>query len=94
MLYKVKIIVGALNVRVGPGVGYSAVGLVYENNELAVYEEKDGWLRIGAGRWISGSEKYVLKLGGDPGVMTLEEHVADLDRRVTVLENIGGINGR
>ena len=65
MLYKVKIIVGALNVRVGPGVGYNAVGLVYEGNELAVYEEKDGWLRIGAGRWISGNEKYVLKLGGE-----------------------------
>ena len=86
MLYKVKIIVGALNVRIGPGVGYSAVGLVYENNELAVYEEKDGWLRIGAGRWISGSDKYVLKLGGDPGVMTLEERVADLERRVEKLE--------
>ena len=65
MLYKVKVIVGALNVRNGPGVGYNAVGLVYEGNELAVYEEKDGWLRIGAGRWISGSDKYVLKLGGE-----------------------------
>lgn len=85
MLYKVKIIVGALNVRVGPGVGYNTVGLVYENNELSVYEEKDGWLRIGAGRWISGSTKYVLKLGGDP-TLTIEERLDDLERRVDNLE--------
>jgi len=85
MLYKVKIIVGALNVRVGPGVGYGAVGLVYENNELAVYEEKDGWLRIGAGRWISGSTKYILKLGGEP-TLTIEERLDDLEQRVDNLE--------
>jgi murein DD-endopeptidase MepM/ murein hydrolase activator NlpD len=73
MLYKVKVIVGALNVRTGPGIGIGKVGIVYENNELPVYEERDGWLRIGAGRWISGSSLYVVKIGDTPALTDKEK---------------------
>lgn len=43
-----------LNVRSGVGVSNSKVGLLGDGEEVTVYEEKDGWLRIGENEWVHG----------------------------------------
>ncbi len=42
-----------LNVRTGPGVQNPAVTKLLKSTSIDIYEEKDGWLRIGPGRWVS-----------------------------------------
>ncbi len=44
-----------LNVRTGPGVSYNAVAKLPQNTTVNIFEKKDGWLRIGPNRWVSGS---------------------------------------
>lgn len=43
-----------LNVRTGPGVSNNAVAKLPQNAVVDIFEKKDGWLRIGPGRWVSG----------------------------------------
>ena len=52
--HTVKPRVPSLNVRSGPGTGYSIVGTVTDKDTLTVREiDATGqWYRIGAGRWI------------------------------------------
>ena len=40
---------GALNVRNGAGINYQRIGGLTEGKTVSVYEEKDGWIRIGYG---------------------------------------------
>ncbi|MBR0576743.1 SH3 domain-containing protein [Proteiniclasticum sp. BAD-10] len=47
-----------LNVRKGPGVNYGIVTTFKHGTVVTIYEEKSGWYRIGAGRWVSG--KYII----------------------------------
>lgn len=43
----------SLNVRSGPSTNYSVVGSLSNGTKVTVYEESNGWSRIGNGRWVS-----------------------------------------
>ncbi len=60
-LYRVRIIVDALNVRSGPAATFADIGDVTRDQVLDVWEAApSGWLRIHQSeqRWISGSSSY------------------------------------
>lgn len=84
VLYQVKVITGALNVRTGPGVSYPTAGPPMPKGTVVnVYEERAGWLRIGTGRWCSGHSMYVERITPpEPPAMTLEERVERLEKAV------------
>lgn len=42
-----------LNVRSGAGTNYSIVGGLSKGTKVTVYEESNGWSRIGSGQWVS-----------------------------------------
>ena len=42
-----------LNVRSGAGTNYKIVGGLTNGSKVIVYEEKNGWARIGDGQWVS-----------------------------------------
>lgn len=42
-----------LNVRSGAGTNNSVVGSLAKGTQVLVYEESNGWSRIGAGKWVS-----------------------------------------
>lgn len=42
-----------LNVRSGAGTNYAKVDALPNGTKVTVYEEKNGWARIGNGRWVS-----------------------------------------
>ena len=46
-----------LNVRSGAGTGYRVVGSLKKGTQVTVYEEKNGWARIGTNQWVSS--KYL-----------------------------------
>lgn len=49
------IIAGALNVRKGPNASYATNGKALKKGaKVQVLEKKDGWLRIGEDKWVSG----------------------------------------
>jgi len=62
VLYQVEVIVGGLNVRSGPSTDYNVLFVSYLGDVLNVYEERDGWIRIGPNEWCSGHEKYVKRI--------------------------------
>lgn len=66
-LYRVRVTVGNLLVRKGPGTNY-AMEAEYAKGEYEVYEEVNGFGRIGANRWIylAYTEK-VSSVGVPPG---------------------------
>lgn len=43
-----------LNVRKGPGIKYAIVRALPLNKKVKVYEEKNGWYKIGTNQWING----------------------------------------
>ncbi len=49
-----------LNVRTGPGVNNKAVDKLAQNTTVNVFEKRDGWLRIGPSRWVSGNYVEVI----------------------------------
>jgi uncharacterized protein (TIGR02594 family) len=53
-----------LNVRSGPGASNEKVDTLKSGAQVQIYEESDGWMRIGPGRWVSG--EYVSKSTGAP----------------------------
>jgi len=61
VLFKSRCIVSALFKREGPGKSYKIIGNLVKNDEVSVYEEKDGWYRIDLGQniWCSGSSQYM-----------------------------------
>jgi uncharacterized protein YraI len=42
-----------LNVRRGPGTNFAVLEKLPQQAEVAIFEEQEGWLRIGPGRWVS-----------------------------------------
>lgn len=44
---------GGLNVRSGKGTNYSIVKALPNGTQVTVYEESNGWSRIGNGQWVS-----------------------------------------
>ena len=42
-----------LNVRAGAGTNFSIVGTLPRGTQVMVYEELNGWSRIGQGKWVS-----------------------------------------
>lgn len=62
LLFRIRVKVGALNVRSGPATTFNVLHSIKQGETHNVYEEKDGWVRIGVGRWCSGHETYVEKL--------------------------------
>ena len=41
-----------LRIRRGPGLEFEEVGLIFDNEKHYVFEEKEGWGRIGEDKWI------------------------------------------
>lgn len=66
-MYKVK--ADDLNIRTGPGVGYTACGVIQDHGSYTMTEMSGSWgkLKSGAG-WINCHEKYCTYLEGAPGV--------------------------
>lgn len=53
---KIKYVTASvLNVRKGAGTGYAVVGTLNKGTQVLVYEEKNGWSRIGNNKWVSNS---------------------------------------
>jgi len=80
MLYQVKVIAYALNIRAGIGTGYKVLYAVERGTILDVFEESNGWLRVGVGAWCSGNPSYVEKINVAPPIEppvdpTMEEKV-------------------
>ncbi|PEL82473.1 hypothetical protein CN558_24095 [Bacillus wiedmannii] len=48
-----------VNVRSGSGTNYSIVRKTSKGEKVTVYEEKNGWLRIGTGEWIYYDSSYI-----------------------------------
>jgi len=74
-LYRVRVTIPDLLIRSGAGRNYPVV-YRYASGEYNVFEERDGYGRIGAGRWIA--LEYTQKLGA----LTLEERVTALEKAV------------
>ena len=74
-LYRVRVTIPNLLIRGGAGASYPVV-YRYATGEYEVYEEKNGYGRIGAGRWVALD--YTQKLG----TLTLEERVTALEKAV------------
>jgi uncharacterized protein (TIGR02594 family) len=53
-----------LNVRAGAGASFEKVDTLKNGAAVQIFEEKDGWLRIGPARWVSG--EFVQKGSGKP----------------------------
>lgn len=74
VLYRVRVTIPNLLIRSGAGSSYPVVHR-YASGEYDVFEERDGYGRIGAGRWIALS--YTERVGA-----SLEERVAALEKAV------------
>jgi len=74
-LYRVRVTIPNLLIRAGAGSSYPVVKR-YASGEYDIYEEKNGYGRIGVGRWIA--LEYTERLGA----LTLEERVAALEKAV------------
>ena len=59
MLFQVEVLASSgLNVRRGIGTGYSVIRTEPKGAILSVYEETNGWFKVGQGEWISGNPTY------------------------------------
>ena len=74
MLYKIKVIIYALNVRSGVGTQFPIVRTVKAGTIFDVYEEANGWLKVGINEWVMGLPTYVEKIPG-----------TDFDNRLNIL---------
>ena len=54
----------SLNVRSGPSTGYGVVGSLHNGDNVTIYEEENGWYKIGDSRWVSA--QYVVVGGSTP----------------------------
>ncbi|MFJ8531502.1 S-layer homology domain-containing protein [Bacillus sp. NPDC094106] len=48
-----------VNIRSGAGTNYSIVRNASKGEKVTVYEEKNGWLRIGTGQWVYYDSSYI-----------------------------------
>jgi hypothetical protein len=63
VLYRIKITCNAQRIRSGPGENFEPpVDLLPRNTVLSVYEEKNGWGRIGTARWLFLGAPYNAKI--------------------------------
>lgn len=62
VLFKAKCIIHSLYTRKGPGTNYPMVGYLMNGQIVDVYEEKNGWFRIDADVWCSGSRWYMQRV--------------------------------
>jgi len=64
VLFRAKCVANALYKRSGPGTTYATIGYITKNTEVNVYEEKNGWFRIGESSdvWVSGNSNYMQRL--------------------------------
>ena len=53
--YKYVDVNTSLNVRIGGGVNYRIIGSLRRGDKVAIYEESNGWSRIGDGQWVSST---------------------------------------
>jgi hypothetical protein len=77
-LYRVRVTINNLLIRGGPGTSYPVV-YRYASGEYDVFEERNGYGRIGAGRWISLA--YTERITVEP-TLTLEQRVTALEKAV------------
>lgn len=88
VLFRIKVLAGALNVRSTPEYiadGSNKVDLLNKGEVVNVYQIADnGWYRIGINRWISGSPLYTERIEIEPPTpsLTLEERVTRLEQEV------------
>lgn len=54
----------SLNVRSGPSTGNSVVGSLHNGDKVTIYDEQNGWYKIGDGKWVSA--QYVVVGGNTP----------------------------
>lgn len=65
-VFKAECIVKAINVRVGPGLGYRATGEYLRLGDIVdVYDVENNWFKFGDKKWVSGYPAYMKKLS-DP----------------------------
>jgi GH25 family lysozyme M1 (1,4-beta-N-acetylmuramidase) len=93
VLFKAKVICGALNVRKGPSTNFDKVDLLMNGDVVNVYEvSPNNWFRIGEDKWCSGHPAYMEKIeleppAPDPPTLeSLQAEIDDIERRVTALE--------
>ncbi|PRD06967.1 N-acetylmuramoyl-L-alanine amidase [Bacillus sp. MYb56] len=48
-----------VNIRSGAGSNYSIVRKASKGEKVTVYEEKNGWLRMGTGQWVYYDSSYI-----------------------------------
>jgi len=88
-LYRVEVITTELNVRSTPiylADGSNIVKSVFDGDILDVFAEERGWLQTPDG-WVSGFyTRLYEEEQSEPEPMTLEERVADHEKRITALE--------
>lgn len=77
VLFRVKVLIPDLRIRADADKD-SAVVYRYATGEYEVYEEKNGYGRIGVGRWISLDPDYVKKLVTNPVEVTDSEKLQKL----------------
>ncbi len=95
MNFEIVVICNSMNVRSGPGIGYQIVSGIFNGDRKPVFEERNGWYRIGTGKWISGNPAYVTRIDPptpvdpvDPPIEPdLEVRVKRLEFRVTAIED-------
>lgn len=75
MLYKVKVVCNALNVRSGVGTKFPVLRTVKQGTIFNVFAENNGWLKVGTDEWICGNPAYVEKFAA----------TADLEYKVNKL---------
>lgn len=75
----------ALNIRKGPGTDYNIVGCLKKGTQVIVYEEKNGWSRIGDNKWCSS--KY---LSDSKPVSTKTMYVNTSNSNLNVRKTAGG----
>ena len=74
MLFEVEVVVDVLNVRGGPSTAYSVLYTIRKGETYPVYEERDGWVRIGTHEWCAFYDgKYVKKIEPPPTEPTFKD---------------------
>ena len=77
----------ALNIRSQPWVETgNVVGYLLAGEKRLVYEQSGTWWRIGNKQWVSSNFMRKIDDPVTPEPLTLEERVADHERRITALE--------
>ena len=84
----------SLNVRSGAGVSYKIVDVLKKGTKVEVYETKNGWARIGTGKWVSGNyltskkpSQYPTKKVNAKNGLNVRNKPSILGKKLSVLKN-------